>query len=94
MSDLTITPPQTDRVRVIPSQTIYMPQSIDLKDYEVFGYLRGTRVDRLEGLSLNHFDQVQFINESTNPITKEKAIHVIGHRVLENRYTVLVLKKK
>lgn len=83
-----------ERFRTIPTQQIYSPFEIDLTNYEVFGYLQGERVDKLDGLSLDHFDSIQAIKESENRLNKRKFVHAIGHRIKNKEFTILILKEK
>jgi hypothetical protein len=64
---------------------------INLLDYHLYGYLQGERCDKLNTLSINHFDSIELIHESENAKTKEKFIHGIGYR--ENQKTILIFKK-
>ena len=63
-----------------PEQTKTIPESLNLDDYEVVGYLCGDDVDRSAGLSFDHFDWTQEIKDSSNPKNKQKFTHFLCYR--------------
>lgn len=66
----------------------------EIDDYKVIGYLVGNRVDQCKTLTVHHFDTVQFIKSSSNPIQKGEYIHALGYRIKEGTTHVLILEKK
>jgi len=91
---LLITKEKKERFRTIQPQIFYLIPGVDIFDYEVDGYLQGERVDKLKGLTIAHYDQIQIIRKSTNTNKGGEFLHGIGWRKKENQYTCLVLKKK
>ena len=70
-----------------------IPAGLFIKEYRITGYLQGERVCVHEGLTLEHFDVISFFGKSKCQITKRDVIHVIGHRKLEKRETVIIMRK-
>ena len=71
---------------------INFPKEID--DFRVVGYLVGNRVDKCKSLTVYHFDTIQFVKYTTNPIQKGEYIHAIGYRIKEQTTHVLILEKR
>lgn len=72
-------------------QLINFPKDID--EYKVVGYLVGNRVDKCKSLTVYHFDTVQYVKHSTNPIQKGEYIHAIGYRIKEQTEYILILER-
>jgi hypothetical protein len=93
-----ITKPVQERFRLVPSQIAYgfdnLAKPNDIKSFEVHGFLQGERTDRIKGLTLDHFDTIQLIERSENAKTKEEFFHAIGYRIKDQKYTILILKRK
>lgn len=91
MNSLIITPRSVEGFREIQSQVFYTPK--DLQGYKVKGYIQGDKVAKLKGLSLDHFDSIQVVRESTNPNKGGYYLHCIGYRKKEKQHSILILEK-
>ena len=80
--------------RIVDAQFTYGPKWFKLEDYELHGYLAGERVDMIDGLTLDCFDEVHYISKSNNAKNDREFIHVVGTRYALKKQTVLILKKK
>lgn len=81
--------------RIVDAQFTYGPKWFKLEDYELHGYLAGERVDMIEGLKVDHFDEIHYVCQSNNAKNGRLFIHVVGVRYHESkRQTVLILKRK
>lgn len=78
---------------LVDAQFVHGPKWFKIEDYELHGYLAGERVDMIETLTTDHFDEIHFICQSQNAKNKHKFIHALGKRE-GNRNTVLILKEK
>ena len=88
------TPEKKERFRTIPSQVHYIPEEMDLNDYEIVGYLNGERLDRCKTLSIEHFGTIQHVTSSENAINGKRFEHFIGHNHQSKRFTIFVMQKK
>lgn len=93
MTKITTSVPVKERFRTIRTPILYEIDGVDLKDYHIHGYLQGERVDKLQGLSISHFDQIQVVKRSTNAKKGGDFVHAIGYRAKENQFLILILKK-
>lgn len=90
----TITMPLAATYRMIAdAQLVYGPKWFKVENFELHGYLAGERVDMIETLSIEHFDEIHFISQSQNAKNLKTFVHAIGVRE-GNRNTVLILKAK
>jgi hypothetical protein len=80
--------------RIVDAQFTYGPDWFKADDYELHGYLAGERVDMIEGLTLDHFDELHYISRSRNAKNDCEFIHVVGTRYKDKKQTVLILKVK
>ena len=69
-------------------------RNLNLMDYDLYGYLQGERCDKLQTLTINHFDEIELMHESVNAKTEEKFIHAIGIRRNTKRKSILIFKKR
>jgi hypothetical protein len=81
--------------RIVDAQFTYGPDWFKLEDYVLHGYLSGERMDMINGLSLDHFDEIHYITQSHNAKNNRLFFHVVGVRYSgEKRQTVLILRRK
>ena len=80
--------------RIVDAQFTYGPKWFKADNYELHGYLAGERVDMIEGLTLDHFDEIHYISKSRNAKNDREFIHVVGTRYKDKKQTVLILKVK
>lgn len=66
--------------RLRDRETVCLTPGINLDDYQIVGYLCGTRIDSLTGMNWTYFDFVSFINSSTNPVNAITGYHFTGSR--------------
>lgn len=86
--------PLTATYRMIAdAQFVYGPKWFKVENFELHGYLAGERVDMIETLSIEHFDEIHFVSQSQNAKNLKTFVHAIGVRE-GNRNTVLILKEK
>ena len=94
MNTITITDSKPERFRIVKGQTVSMPDELNINDFEIDGYLQGGRVNRREPLNIDLFDAIQYISTTSNDQEGTQFIHCIGYRKQENKYTVIILKRK
>jgi hypothetical protein len=80
--------------RIVDAQFTYGPKWFKADNYELHGYLAGERVDMIEGLTLEHFDELHYISRSRNAKNDREFVHVVGTRYKDKKQTVLILKVK
>lgn len=88
------TEPVKERFRIIPKSFHYIPNEMNLKDFEIVGYLNGERLDKCATLTLEQFGTIQHVTSSQNAINGKKFEHFICHNPVNNRFTILVMRKK
>ena len=67
----------------------------EVSRFELINYVMGSSMIKAKpNVTLDHFDQIQKIRESTCPKKGGKHIHAIGWRALEKQFTLLILKEK
>lgn len=86
--------PRAERFRIVDAQFIHGPKWFKIDLFEVHGYLQGERVDMVESLTLDHFDEITYIGKSFNSKNEKMFYHVIGFRADTQKNTLIVLKKK
>lgn len=89
-----VTPPRAERFRIVDAQFIHAPKWFNIEQFEVHGYLQGERVDMVNALTLDHFDEITYIGKSFNSKNEKQFYHVIGFRADTQKNTVIVLKRK
>jgi len=78
---------------------INFPESFDLNEWELDGYLQGDKINRKQPVTLEFFDEAVWIGESENDHDRKTFAHVYAIRkevkgkINENR-KVLILKRK
>ena len=80
--------------RIVDAQFTYGPKWFKADDYELHGYLAGERVDMIEGLTLDNFDELHYISRSRNAKNDREFVHVVGTRYKDKKQSVLILKVK
>jgi hypothetical protein len=80
--------------RIVDAQFTYGPKWFKADNYELHGYLAGERVDMIEGLTLDHFDELHYISRSRNAKNDREFVHIVGTRYKDKKQTVLILKVK
>lgn len=88
------TEPRAERFRIVDAQFIHGPKWFKIDLFEIHGYLQGERVDMVESLTLDHFDELTYIGKSFNVKNQNLFYHVIGFRADTQKNTVIVLRKK
>lgn len=68
---------QKKRIEKAPKLNQIIRSSVDIKTMQVVGYVVGDKVDRCKDLTLGHFEEVTFLNESKNPIKKDTFYHFL-----------------
>lgn len=63
------------------------PTGCNYKTMAVVGYLQGERMDKCEGITLEHFAEVRYIKHSRNKINGNQYIHAVS-----DNGTILILK--
>lgn len=89
-----LTEPRAERFRIVDAQFIHAPKWFKLDNFEIAGYLQGERVDMVNALTLDHFDEITYIGKSFNSKNDKEFYHVMGFRADTQKNTVIVLKRK
>lgn len=76
--------------KTLPNQLIKSPIPIDT--LEVVGYLCGDKIDKNKAVKFNLFDTIEFMNESINPIKKDRFFHY--RCTLNGKESIVVAKLK
>lgn len=80
-----------------PEPTLFIgfdEEGIQTEKLTVVGYVQGERTDTLKGLTVDFYDQVQFMGRSENTKNERKFIHATGWTKQKNIYQPLILKIK
>lgn len=72
----------------------FFPKSIDVTKLELVNYNCGDGLLKPDGLTIKHFDNIQFISKSMSPNKRKWFIQAIGRRDNDLRFTVVNLKEK
>lgn len=69
-------------------------RDVNFNDYDLHGYLQGERCDMIKTLTINHFDEINFIQQSVNAKTDEKFLHALAIRKNSKQKSILIFKKR
>ena len=83
---------QKKRIETAPKLNAIIKSKVDVNEMEVVGYLVGNKVDRCKGMTLNHFEYVEYLMESKNPIKGDTFHHFMCRN--RNMVTIVICKKK
>ena len=94
MKKITFTEPKQERFRTISEAVHYLPTGMNLNDYKIVGYLNGERLDKCATLTIEQFGTIQHVTASQNAINGKKFEHFICHNPTNDKFTILVMRKK
>ena len=94
MKKITFTEPKQERFRTIPESVHYIPAGMKLNDFEIVGYLNGERLDKCATLTIEQFGTIQHVTSRENAINGKKFEHFICHNPTNDKFTILVMRKK
>lgn len=83
-----------NQYRTIQVKLESFPDDIRPKDYALFGYLNGERINRIKDMTLFSFDLVIYLKNSLNLKNEIEFIHCLGWRNDTNLFTPIILKRK
>lgn len=83
MTTETITTPiKIDHYRAVQSQNFFsFPQGFKPEEWNVYGYLQGTRLNKKNHVTLDCFDSFSFIKFTTNEKGKKVFMEVMAYRI-------------
>lgn len=83
-----------NRYRSVEVKLESFPAEIQPRNYSLFGYLCGERVNRSKDLNIFDFDTIVYLKNSRNAKNEIEYVHCLGHRLGCDFLTPLILKKK
>lgn len=83
-----------NRYRSVEVKLESFPAEVQPRNYSLFGYLCGERVNRSKDLNIFDFDTIVYLKNSRNAKNEIEYVHCLGHRSGSDFLTPIVLKKK